>query len=252
MRLGQVAFALALFASPVFAQSSEQEAGDVSEVDKDRLGPLRERIPPVSGQAFLKKGRFEFSPSATLSMRDAFFTKYIIGGALTYHPLETLGVSLRLGYSFPVVSGNAQICTVDPVTLARTCRSPTFSQVDGRAPGQINLLGGLDLQWAPIYGKISLFAEKFLRFDLYGIGGAAAVRYAGPSPDGGSTPKTAIGGNVGLGTRFFFNPWMTLRLEVRDLIYNEQVLPIGTSSLRQQLLFELGFSFFFPTRFSES
>ncbi len=252
MKLGQAALLLALFAAPAFAQSSEQEAGDVSEVDKDRLGPLRERIRPVSGQLFMKKGRFEFSPSATISMRDAFFVKYIVGGALTYHPLETLGVSLRFGYSIPVVSGNAQICTVDPTTLARTCRSPTFSQVDGRAPGQITLLGGLDLQWAPIYGKFSLFAEKFVHFDLYGIAGPAAVRYAGPSSNGGSSAKTAIGGNAGLGARFFFNPWITLRLEVRDLIYNEQVVPIGTTSLRQQLLFELGLSFFFPTRFNES
>jgi outer membrane beta-barrel protein len=252
MKLGQAVLLFALFAAPAFGQSSEQEAGDVSEVDKDRLGPLRERIRPVSGQLFIKKGRFEFSPSATISVRDSFFTKYIVGGAITYHPLETFGVSLRLGYSIPVVSGNAQICTVDPTTLARTCRSPTFSQIDGRAPGQINLLAGLDLQWAPIYGKFSLFSEKFVHFDLYGIAGPAAVRYAGPDGNGGSAQKTAIGGNAGLGARFFFNPWMTLRMEVRDLIYNEQVLPMGSTSLRQQLLFELGLSFFFPTRFSES
>ena len=77
-----------------------------------RIGsdPLRERVQPVSGHLFLKKGRFEFSPSATLSVKDAFFTKYILGGTLTYHPMETLGVSLRAGYSLTTVSGAAQIC----------------------------------------------------------------------------------------------------------------------------------------------
>jgi len=44
-------------AKPASGASSEQEAGDVSEVDKDRLGPLRERVRPVSGHLFLKQGR---------------------------------------------------------------------------------------------------------------------------------------------------------------------------------------------------
>src|SRR5688500_12472720 len=70
---------------------TEDEAGDVSEVDKDALGPLRERIRPVSGYFFLKKGRFELSPSATVSVKDAFFTKYLVGASLTYHPIESIG-----------------------------------------------------------------------------------------------------------------------------------------------------------------
>jgi outer membrane beta-barrel protein len=250
--LGALLLAL-LWARPILAQSTEQEAGDVSEIDKDRMGPLRERIPPVSGHSFLKKGRFELSPSASLSVKDSFFTKYMFGGSLTYHPLETLGVGLRFAYSIPVVSGSAQICQTD-ASGNRTCRSPQLSEISGRAPGQIKLLGGLDLQWAPIYGKMSLFAEHFLRFDLYGIGGVAAIQYVGPGDSGsGTSEKWTIGGNGGLGMRFFFNRWITLRTELRDLIYVEttSVSP-SKSSVRQQIVFELGLSFFFPTAFSES
>ena len=242
---------LSFSANLSYAQSTEQEAGDVSEVDKDRLGPLRERIPPVTGYQFLKKGRFEISPSATLSLKDGFFSKYIFGGSITYHPLETLGIGLRFGYSIATVSGNAQICTTDASTGSRGCRSPTFAEVDGRAPGQITLLGGLDVQWAPIYGKISLVAEKFIHFDMYGIAGVAAVRYAGPVASGsGSSAKFTPGGNVGLGFRFFFNRWLTLRTELRDLIYVEDVQPMPSTNLRHQVLFELGLSMFFPNTFS--
>jgi outer membrane beta-barrel protein len=234
---------------PASSASSEQEAGDVSEVDKDRLGPLRERIRPVSGHLFLKRGRFEFSPSTTLSPRDAFFTKYILGASFTYHPMETLGVSLRAGYSLAAVAGTAQICTFTDGDngATRGCRSPSYDELDGLAPGQITLLSGVDVQWAPIYGKMSLLAEKFLHFDLYGVGGLAAVQYRGPSQQSSFT----VGGNLGVGMRFFVNRWVTVRTEFRDLIYTEKT-GLPDPALRNQLLFELGVSFFFPTVLPES
>lgn len=247
-------FLFALIAlSPVAAlgQSAEQEAGDISEVDKDALGPLRERIRPVSGQVFLKKGRFELSPSATLSIKDAFYSKYILGASATYHVTETMAASLRFGYSFAAIAGAVQICTSEG--LRRGCRPPTAEELDGRAPGQINLVGGVDFQWAPIYGKISLLSETFAHFDMYGVLGAAMVQYRGPSSVGAlaSEARTTVGGNLGIGFRFFLNRWITLRTEVRDLIYVEAVQPLPATSLRNQILFELGVSFFFPSTFIE-
>jgi len=216
------------------APSSESEAGDVSEVDKDALGPLRERIRPVSGHLFLK---------------------YILGASFTFFPMETLGVGLRAGYSIPTVSGSAQICNFTDSgdgTITRGCAAPTFEQLDGSAPGQMTLLGGVDVQWSPIYGKISLLAETFAHFDMYGIAGASLIQYKGP-PEGDvrSTSRMAPGLNLGVGFRFFLNRYMTLRTEVRDLVYVEQAVS-PTTSLRNQLLFELGFSFFIPTVLPES
>ncbi|HSP80958.1 MAG TPA: outer membrane beta-barrel domain-containing protein [Myxococcaceae bacterium] len=247
------ALAQAQAPEPAPSASSEQEAGDVSEVDKDRLGPLRERIRPVSGHLFLKKGRLEVSPSTSISIRDAFFTKYVLGASVTYHPWETLGVSLRAGYAIPTVAGSAQICTFSEGDggLTRGCRRPSYEELDGEAPGQLTLLGGLDVQWAPIYGKVSLLAESFLHFDLYGIGGVSAVQYRGPAEGGGLAPALTVGGNVGVGTRIFLNRWMTLRAEFRDLIYVERAVQPATT-LRNQLLFELGVSFFFPSAHPES
>lgn len=235
--------------SPAVSGSAEQEAGDVSEVDKDRLGPLRERVVPVSGHLFLKKRRLEFSPSVTLSIKDAFYTKYIFGGSLTYHATETLAFGLRAGYSLPTVASAAQICTFESTGgggATRGCRRPTFDELDNRAPGKISLLGGVDVQWAPIYGKMSLVSETFLHFDLYGIGGASVVQYRAPGED-----ALAVGGNIGVGMRFFVNRWMTVRAEFRDLIYVEKAVNPATT-LRNQLLFELGVSFFFPNAPPES
>lgn len=236
-----------LVGAPAFAQSAEEDAGDTSEVDRD-IGPLRDRIQPVSGHLFLKKGRVEISPSVNFSLRDAFFTKYVFGGTLTWFPTETLGFGIRGGYSLPVIAGSAQICTIDTNDpTVRGCRPPTADELDGRAPGQITLLGGADVQWAPIYGKFSILAEQFLHFDLYGIGGVSAVQYIGPE----SQNYLTFGGNVGAGMRLFVNKWMSVRTELRDVIYIEQTQGDPSSDLRHQLFFELGFSFFFPNTFGE-
>ncbi len=240
-------FAVASLPATSFAQT-EEDAGDVSEVDKDRVGPLRERVRPVSGHLFRKKGRFEFSPSVTASLNDAFFSKYIFGAKLGFFPSEEFGIHLRGGYSLVGISGAAQICTTEATGTGTTrgCRSPRFDEVDGRAPGQITYLGGIDAEYAPIYGKVALVAETFLHFDLYGLAGASLVGYQGPSASStGSDPLMTVGGNIGVGSRIFLNKWMTVRAELRDLIYVEKFEPLP----RNQLMFELGFSMFLPTSF---
>jgi outer membrane beta-barrel protein len=240
------------------AASSEEEAGDVSEVDKDALGPLRERIPPVTGHLFLKRHRFELSPAVTFSVKDAFFSKYVFGLSAAYHLSETFAVNGRFGYSIPTVSGAAEICIPPGSSLGPPgCNQPTLNQLNGIAPGAITLIGGVDLEWAPLYGKIALSSEYFAHFDIYGILGPSLVQYTGPGAGSTTAKPIAVndltaGGNVGLGLRAFMNKWLAVRLEFRDLIYAENVvIPTPSTSIRNQLMFEVGFSMFFPTAFQE-
>ena len=239
----------AMMAGPVFAQSSkaEEEAGDVSEVDKDSSGPLRDRIPPVSGHAFLMDSRFEISPELGISLRDAFFTKYLFGAAFTYHFTETFALSLRGGYTASIISGAAQICAQQGA-----CRAPTFDELtkngstpENKAYGLMTFMASLDVQWSPIYGKLSLIAEKVVHFNTYILAGPAVVDYG---PKGTIT----VGGNVGVGFRFVFNKWLALRTELRDVIYFEQGFPVTNTSVRNQLMVGIGFSMFVPTVFQES
>lgn len=245
---------LALLAVPALAQrSSEDEAGDVSEVDKDSTGPLRDRIRPVSGHLFRMGGRFEISPGVDISVRDAFWQKIGFGAAFTYHFNEDLGLSLRGMYNLSLVSGGAQICAPDG-----GCKVPTreeLTTLNGQpanvAYGYMSLLTSLDLQWSPLYGKLSLFAEKFLSFNMYVLAGPSFLMY-GPL----NTPT--VGGNVGIGFRFFFNEWLTLRLEIRDVIYGEvgarpdRITGAQQVSIRNQIMPEIGFSMFLPTVFKEA
>lgn len=250
MKRALVLFAV-LSAGAAFAQkSSEDEAGDVSEVDKDASGPLKDRIRPVSGHLFLMGGRFEVSPELGVSFRDAFWQKVSFGAAFTYHFTEEVALSLRGTYNVSLISGNAQICQP-----GGGCSAPTYTELttyDGHtanvAYGLLSLLAGLDLQWSPLYGKVALFSEGILNFNMYGLIGPSFLMY-GPSN------QFTVGGHAGIGFRFVINEWLALRLEVRDVIYFEQGYgqdaELRRDSVRNQLMANVGFSMFFPTAFKE-
>jgi outer membrane beta-barrel protein len=239
---------------PAPAPPPDVEAGDTGTLDRD-VGPLKDRIPPVVRHVFLLKERWELVPSVAFSFRDPFFTKYVFELSLTYNFNDTLGAMVRAGYAVDAVSGSAQICTVNvEAGGTRGCRSPTYDEVNGKGTGQINFLGAVDVQWTPVYGKFNLFAEWVLHFDLYGILGPAFVSYKGPPPSGqtGSASDFTVGGEVGIGMRFFFNKWMTLRLELRDDIYGEKSpTPSGGTAVQNQLFIDVGIGFFFPTTFHD-
>ncbi|MCL2012662.1 MAG: outer membrane beta-barrel domain-containing protein [Cystobacterineae bacterium] len=226
-----------LMGASVWAQTAEEEAGDISEIDKDAKGPLRERIRPVSGQLFKLDGRFEVSPGIALSLRDAFFKKYVLGGLIAYHFTEELGIAFRGGYALSSISGSTQVC--EPTG----CRKPTRQQLEAsRAYGNIRFMGDLELQWAPVYGKISLSAEAFLPFKLYVFIGPGMVSY-GPK----GQLKHSFGGTAGLGFRFVATRFLAVRMELRDFLYQES--NGNERFVRNQLMFDFGLSFFFPTGF---
>jgi outer membrane beta-barrel protein len=228
------------------------EAGDTAALDRD-IGPLKDRVPPVTGYTFLMARRFEIAPTVSISFRDAFWSKYVLGATATYHFNETLGVALRAGYAITSVSGAAQICPA-----GQACRKPTEEELDGKGPGQIKLVTALDVEWAPLYGKISLLAEGFAHFNLYLIGGPMVLQYQAPKNGNapGSEAAWAVGGEAGLGMRFIFNRWMALRFELRDGIYREKTAGATETTgaqyqVRNQLFFDIGLSFFFPNNFTE-
>jgi outer membrane beta-barrel protein len=241
---------LSLLAAPAFAQGkSEEEAGDVSELDKDRTGPLKDRVSPVSGHLFMMRGRFEASIEGAFTFRDSFYQKVIPGLFLAFHFTETLGASLRAGYAIPLVSSAAQICT--SAMGQRSCRSPTLNELDmglgtTRPFGRMGLIVDLNLEWAPLYGKLGMLAIipflEMLHFNIYASAGPALI-LAAP----GAVP---IGANVNLGFRFFTPyKWLCVRLELRDVIYYEQFGP-SQSSVRNQLMGDLGISVFLPVDFN--
>jgi outer membrane beta-barrel protein len=236
-----------LLALVLATPSLAAEEGEVAEVEKDRVSPLKQRVPPVSGTFFLKQGRLEIAPSTGISFKDSFFHKNAFGLEIAQHFHETVAVGARGSFALNSQARAMQICLPsEDAQTESSCHYASMAELDGRAPGQLLFLAGVNLQWSPLYGKVSLFALGFPNFDLYLLFGADLVGYKGPSDAPGSVLHLSPGGEVALGTRLFLTNWLALRFELRDLVYFESVKRLGVTNaaLRQQFFFQLGFSIF--------
>ena len=209
------------------------------------------KIPPVSGQLYRKAGRLELTPTANLSLNDAFFNKYFGGLKLGYHFTEAFSLSVQAAAGTTSKSGSAQVCP--PNAGCTPATDPMMYQV----PGDIRGIAGLEVAWSPIYGKLNVLAERVAHFDLSILAGADAIQHAevvdaATARDlaaAGQTPGTTLsyGGHVGLGGRLFLTEWVALRLEVKDYIYAVTVPNnVGGKDVQNQLFTELGVSFFLP------
>ncbi len=94
------------------------------------------------------------------------------------------------------------------------------------------------LEFTPFTGKFSLFGKIFAHYDFYAFGGGGLPRSRAdehvPAPcctSNGTTGSSCAvsgykpGGNVGVGLHTFFNNWLALNVELRDII--AQINPSG-------------------------
>ena len=202
------------------------------------------KIKPVSGQLYTKAGKLELTiPSAELSLNDAFYSKYLLAAKVGYHFSEYVSVAVTGAAGLTSTTGSTTVCPNNG-----SCR-PAADWELYRVPGKIGWMAGAELAWSPVYGKLNLFAEKAIHFDLSLLGGADLISYRDVVPDATSaTPApgnaTAVGGHVGVGARIFLASSVALRLELKDVIY--AVPRLSTGKVQTQLFADVGLTFFLP------
>jgi outer membrane beta-barrel protein len=246
---------IAALAALVVALASAPSAASA----QTRADAFAGKIPPVSGQLYQKAGRLEVTPSLDLSLNDAFFSKYFGGLEVGYHATESWSISASasggLGWflSGPTRSGSAVRC--DQSTGCTSASETELRQV----PGRIRQMGGLQLAWAPVYGKLNVLADAVAHFDVSILGGVDLIRRdeilsaadAAALDVAGTNPKQVmtLGFHGGLGARLFISQALSLRLVVKDVVYSAKVPNNGPGQDWQNQLFtEIGLSIFFPTQ----
>lgn len=253
-RLSTLLLALALAATPSLAVAGEAAGAAKADAKADAKAEaeneskaaratLADKIPPVSGNVFFKKGRLEVAPAVGLSLGDAFFQKYAFGLMLNYHVLESVSVGIHGSYLLNTPGGSVTVCK------STGCGSPQMSDLTS-VPGKVSLLAGLDIGWSPFYGKVNVMAEKVLHFDTTIFIGADVIQYAGYDKATLANKDTFTGGgHIGLGERIVFNDFLALRIELRDYMYGGVVNLADANGnpqtqFQNQLMLELGLSFF--------
>lgn len=287
--LRALAAALALFGTaPALAQDADSDAGggedaasddasaaavdgegDAKGGDDAAVAPaekpvLEETIYVVQGKRFLAQGHFELTPQLAFSVNDSFtsHTGMLVSGL--YHLKENVAIEATAGgfawidsrSGAPRLGGRDSDLTVE------------LGQKERLAPERVKLyqfpwLVAGNLQWSPMYGKVSIHDLVLGQFNLYlSVGaGVAGLQLETLTPGVARedfvplTSPIALITSFGGGLRFYFTDWLGVRLEVRDYVMPLAVFQNGANAVGDAIapnfdvtnliLTQLGVSFVF-------
>jgi outer membrane beta-barrel protein len=177
----------------------------------------------------MKSGRIELGMTGGVSTNDQAFVHLNAGAAVRYH--FTQQVSLGGTYH--------------KYLRARTGLEESLTQDYGVFPERKfrDYYAGMDVAWAPLYGKMLALESAIVHFDVYLLGGGGVMRTFTQGGEG----DNRISGNVGFGSRFYLGEWASINTEVRDYIYMETLQSGDT--IHQDWVISLGLSMFIPTTY---
>jgi outer membrane beta-barrel protein len=197
-------------------------------------------LPPVTAQMFRIGGRLEAQPMFQFSIGDPFFRSILLGLRVEQHLDERWSVAAHALGGSSLISAPIDVCT------GSSCNSPQAGQLRS-TPGDIRLMSGVEVGWAPIYGKLSLAGEKTIHFDAYlSAGPEILLERIAPDAVSGVASHWALGGRVGIGERVFFSDNFLLRLGASEVLYGSKVR--GRTELERKLSIELGVAWMFGGR----
>jgi outer membrane beta-barrel protein len=222
-----------LAGAPALAQ--EEPAEDRQPVEDARdFQRVEERTPRlgtplIANKLYPMQYRLEITGLFDYSFNDKYVQHIGGSGALAFHLFDWLALEGFGGYLYGDETGIVRNVRNDGSSFKRnrdgqTCANPTC---EPQLPDMWSTtwFAGADVQWAPIYGKISAVSEYDLNFQLYALigGGAEGIsrQLTGDANGDGVTPDFQDGGvrftaNYGLGVRLM--PWkfVALRAEIRN------------------------------------
>jgi outer membrane beta-barrel protein len=206
----------------LLALGSAAYADCVDPVEKAKL-IAQKRGRRADERDFVKTARHELTVQGGYYVSDLLDGTFVVGGAYTYHLTEDAAIEASFGYSRVSSSVAARLEQDRGVTIL-----PKQDRV---------YLVFTDLIWSPVHGKMRMFADSIIHFDIYGAAGVGIIDNA-----------TSFGaaGQFGLGSKIFLSPSWAVRIDVRDQLYKQQIL-----SVRQYVndfSLTLGVSVFLPTR----
>lgn len=229
--------------APTLPDSVQRDATPVSWQD----------IVTVIRKPFLKVRRTAFRPMFATTMNDNMVRHYGLGGELSYFLSDNLAVGVEGQYFLK------QFREPFDLVARQARRLPTVNKY--------NFSASLNFHYVPVYGKFAVLDKKIITWESYFTAGVGVTqseviprdtRYPGFT-------NLLITPSVGASLRFFLFKWMTVDLGVRDYIFIDKFEPTNRSpeanataeqakdnadsALINNVMFQLGLSFWFPTSF---
>jgi len=205
-----------LFGLLVIISSNSQAADPLEKKTEQIILPELERR--EIKQATVDADDFEIGGFAGVLSIEDFGVNAVYGARLAYHVTEDIFAEISAGQSkasetsFEVLSGGLQLLTEDE-------RKLTY----------YNISLGYNL-----FAGESFFGKRAFNSDLYLIAGVGNTNFAN---------SDHFTWNVGVGYRFIPRDWFTIHVDVRDHIFNSDIL--GADKQTHNLELTAGFTFFF-------
>lgn len=208
--------------------SAQEKIKSMSDLDK--LTPFND-IAVIQKRFMPKSQRFEFNPNIGLVTNNAFFMTTYAQARLAYAFTE----KWALEFTFATFMDQKYKVTEDLKDDA---------QVDTKSLLLPDSYYGADLRWSPIYGKMGMFSNGIVPFDMYFSAGGGIM-----STNQSTTPFAM---HVGTGQIFAINKWMAFRWDLSTYFYTSAVKSANSGSTATtdqsftDVQLSLGMSFFFP------
>ncbi|MBL8919004.1 MAG: outer membrane beta-barrel domain-containing protein [Myxococcaceae bacterium] len=194
-----------------------------------------DRVKSVQRKLYIKRGRFELAPAAIINVNDPYYTR--LGGQIraAFYPADTLAIAARFAIMQTLPSDDVRQAT-------RTLQSRIFFSVP-----YWNAMA--DLEWSPLYGKVSFF-NSILHLDGYLLAGGGVVfteRTGTPDPANNDQPRPINPAfDLGIGLRFVAKDFFAVNLGLVNTTYVDT--PRGTTKgvTQNLMMLTVGVSLFFP------
>lgn len=192
------------------ADDSATEAEKGLEKDLDVFYGKRRNIRIVQKRLFEKDGRIDATLVGGIIPNDDFLVYYPVIGRVGYNFSEAFSVELSFAYAF---DQNSELTDFLETTIG--LKRADIQEV-------ISMYYGVNILWAPIYGKIGLLGSKLTHFETYvGVGGGVVhtTEFEPENPAGNEARKPA--GNTVLGFRWFVTDLINIRTEYRHFFFEK-------------------------------
>jgi len=159
-----------------------------------------------------------------------------MGVRVEHHFDERWSISAHALGGISLLAAPVEVCS-------DLCNSPAEGKLRS-TPGKLQLESGVQVGWAPVYGKLSLMGEHTLHFDFYVAAGPELVREM-IAPDAASpeSGRWAAGARISIGERLFLTNRFMIRFAASELIYAGRVR--GVAEIERKLTIEGGIGWLF-------
>lgn len=227
-RVGALLLVIAAFTtSPVLAQEDAPPPSELSDEELQLVRPPnrtpRAGTPLISSKLYPMQFRLEFTGMFDMTYGNKYVQHYGGHGAIGFHIFDWLQIEGYAGYlagdetniaDKVRQAGKSHSQLLDEPSL---CATPTC---EPELPDlwQTTWFTGANVQWSPIYGKLSAVSELDLSFQLYGMlgGGVEGIqkRLNNDAFDSGPGFRPVV--NYGVGLRIIPWKWVALRAELKN------------------------------------